>query len=74
MESKFIEPILPTYLERTKEHLVMGHIKINYKKHVLKESVTVDSDEGYITIKPDTVNKLYKVKKEHFNCYNKFAY
>lgn len=73
MESKFIEPILPTYLERTKEHLIMGHIKINYKKHVLKESVTVDTDEGYITIKPDTVNKLYKVEKEHFNCYNKFA-
>ena len=73
MESKFIEPVLPTYLERTKEHLIMGHIKINYKKHVLKESVTVDTDEGYITIKPDTVNKLYKVEKEHFNCYNKFA-
>ena len=73
MELKFIEPILPTYLERTKEHLIMGHIKINYKKHVLKESVTVDTDEGYITIKPDTVNKLYKVEKEHFNCYNKFA-
>ena len=51
----------------------MGHIKINYNKHVLKESVTVDTDEGYITIKPDTVNKLYKVEKEHFNCYNKFA-
>ena len=73
MELKFIEPILPTYFERTKEHLIMGHIKINYKKHVLKESVTVDTDEGYITIKPDTVNKLYKVEKEHFNCYNKFA-
>ena len=73
MQLKFIEPILPTYLERTKEHLIMGHIKINYKKHVLKESVTVDTDEGYITIKPDTVNKLYKVEKEHFNCYNKFA-
>ena len=73
MELKFIEPILPTYLERTKEHLIMGHIKINYKKHVLKESVTVDTDEGYITIKPDTVNKLYKVEKDHFNCYNKFA-
>ena len=73
MESKFIEPLLPTYLERTKEHLVMGHIKINYKEHILKESVTVDTDEGYITIKPDTVNKLYKVEKDHFNCYNKFA-
>lgn len=73
MKSNFIEMQIPTYIERTKEHLIMGHIKIEYKDNIPNESCTLDKDEAYVTINPSNLNQLYKKDPKSFNFYNKFA-
>ena len=40
MKSDFIEMQIPTYIERTKEHLIMGHSKKEDKDNTPNESCT----------------------------------
>lgn len=61
----------PIYTERTNKHLIFGHINVQQ----LNPNVSVgdEIDESYITINPNNVNDVYKIKPKSFNFYNKFS-
>lgn len=64
----------PIYIERTNKHLIFGHVNVTpifqYRPF---ESNDKDWDESYVTINPENVNEVYKIKPKTFNFYNKFS-